>query len=227
MTTTQIYGAYRIGSSRQLTEAQLQQLAILFSQPLKKADEPLAGRSSVSIHQIGGMGRIVIKSYTRGGWVYRVVKRRYLKWGKPRGQKEFELLQKVRQLGINAPEPIAQAHRGRPFYLAWLVTRAIHQPLSLARLSLLDEVKTQAAMTSVTAQISVLIQNGILHVDLHPGNIIVDAANNVYLLDFDRGQIGHTISAKLKDRYLARWQRAVRKHCLPPVLIEMMQKGLK
>ena len=227
MTTSQTYGAYRLESSRPLSDTQLRLLAEFFNQPPKKTAAPLDGRSSVSFHQLDGIGPIVIKNYTRGGLVYRVVKRRYLKWGKTRGQREFELLQKVRKLGINAPEPVAQAYCGTLFYKAWLVTRAIHQPQSLARLSLLDEDKTRVALNSAVEQISLLIQHTILHVDLHPGNIIVDSTEKVYLLDFDRGQVYHGNRKKLRDRYLARWQRAVRKHGLPTFLIEMMQKRLK
>ena len=154
------------------------------------------------------------------------IKRRYLKFGKTRSQREFELLNIVGTLGINIPQPIAYAHRGRLFYRAWLVTREIHQPLSLARLSLQDEKKTKTAMASVIEQISLLLQNDILHVDLHPGNVVVDATGKVYLLDFDKGTVYYGNRQKLINRYLSRWQRAVNKHGLPKVLTEMMQNGL-
>jgi 3-deoxy-D-manno-octulosonic acid kinase len=112
------------------------------------------------------------------------------------------------------------------FYRAWLVTCQIQQPVSLARLSLLDEKTTKTVMKSVIEQISSLIQNDILHIDLHPGNIVMDAAGIVYLLDFDKGRIYHGNRQKLKNKYLARWQRAVFKHRLPEILIEMLQAGL-
>ena len=154
------------------------------------------------------------------------IKRRYLKFGKTRAQREFELLDIVGTLGIKVPQPIAYAYRDRLLYRAWLVTREIHQPLSLARLSLQDEKKTGTAMVSVIEQISSLIQNNILHVDLHPGNVVVDAAGKVYLLDFDKGSVYHGNRQKLKNRYLTRWQRAVAKHRLPGMLTEMLQAGL-
>ena len=82
-------------------------------------------------------------------------------------------------------------------------------------------------MHSVIEQISALIQNDILHVDLHPGNVLVDAAGKVYLLDFDKGSVYHGNRQKLKNRYITRWKRAVNKHGLPKFLAEMMQNGLK
>ena len=226
MMTTRTYGDLHIGSSLRLTEEQLQQLVGLFKLAPQKASAPLGGRSSVSVHQIDGLGPVVLKHYTRGGLLHHVVKHRYLKLGRTRCQLEYDLLLKIRELGINAPEPVARAYRGRLFYLAWLVTREIPKPLSLARLSLQDEGKARAAMHSAIGQISVLVEHHILHVDLHPGNVVVDGGGTVYLLDFDKGHVYRGSREQLKDRYISRWRRAVVKHRLPDFLAEMMQEGL-
>ena len=219
--------SYHFGFSLNLTESQLRPLTGLFHHPDPAGGEVLGGRTSVTTMQLEGIGSVVIKHYRRGGLMRYFIKRRYLKFGKTRARREFEMLAFAGALGINVPEPIAYAHRGRLFYRAWLVTREIHQPLSLARLSLQDEDKTTTAMHSVIEQISALIQNDILHVDLHPGNVLVDAAGKVYLLDFDKGSVCHGNRQKLKNRYITRWKRAVNKHGLPKLLAEMMQNGLK
>ncbi len=219
--------SYRFGFSVNLTESQLRTLTGLFHHPDPAGVSVLGGRTSVTPLQLDGIGSVVIKHYRRGGLMRYFIKRRYLRFGKTRAQPEFELLDIVGTLGLNVPQPIAYAHRGRLFYRAWLVTRQIHQPLSLARLSLQDQKKTGTAMESVIEQISMLIRNDILHVDLHPGNVVVDAAGKVYLLDFDKGHRFHGNRPKLKSRYLARWQRAVVKHRLPGFLTDMIQKGLK
>lgn len=226
MTLTQTYGTYHFGSSHQLTEQQMHRLIGLFNRQPPRSTSPLDGRSSVAVDEVEGIGPVVVKYYTRGGLVYHVVKRRYLKLGKTRGQLEHELLQKVRDLGINAPQPIVHAYRGHLFYLAWLVTREISQPLSLARLSLQDEKHAREAMKSVIEQISLLIQNNILHVDLHPGNVVVGEEDQVFLVDFDKGHVYPGGRKKLRDRYIARWQRAVIKHRLPEMLGEMIRAGL-
>jgi 3-deoxy-D-manno-octulosonic acid kinase len=218
--------SYHIGFLLNLTDSQLGTLAGLFDYSGPIGVSVLGGRTAATPAQLDGIGSVVIKHYRRGGLMRHFIKRRYLKFGKTRSQREFELLNIVGTLGINIPQPIAYAHRGRLFYRAWLVTREIHQPLSLARLSLQDEKKTKTAMASVIEQISLLLQNDILHVDLHPGNAVVDAAGKVYLLDFDKGRVYHGSRQKLKDRYLARWQRAVKKHSLPEMLTEILQAGL-
>ena len=217
---------YQFGFSLNLTDSHLSTLAGFFHHPDPIGVSVLGGRTSLTPAQLNGIGSVVIKHYRRGGLLRHFIKQRYLKLGKTRAQIEFELLQVVRNLGINAPEPVAYAHHGCIFYQAWLVSRAIKYPLSLALLSLKDEKKTHQAMESVIGQISLLIQNDILHVDLHPGNIVVDGADQIFIVDFDKGQIHHGSRKKLRNRYLTRWQRAVTKHRLPVMLFERLQAGL-
>jgi len=219
--------SYHFGFSLNLTDSQLQTLTILFHHPDPSGVSVLGGRTSVTPAQLDGIGSVVIKHYRRGGVMRYFIKRRYLKFGKTRAQREFELLDIVGNLGLNVPQPVAYAHHSRLFYRAWLVTCEIHQPLSLARLSLQDKENTSTAMESVIEQISSLIQNKILHVDLHPGNVVVDAAGKVYLLDFDKGSVYHGNRQKLKNRYLTRWQRAVTKHRLPVMLSDTLRTGLE
>jgi 3-deoxy-D-manno-octulosonic acid kinase len=218
--------SYHFGFYLNLTDSQLRTLTGLFHHPGPSGVSALGGRTSVTPAQLNGIGSVVIKHYRRGGLMRYFIKQRYLKLGKTRAQIEFEMLQVVRNLGINAPEPVAYAHRGCIFYQAWLISRAIKHPLSLALLSLKDEKKTRQAMESVIGQISLLIQNDILHVDLHPGNIVVDGADQIFLVDFDKGQIHPGSKEKLRNRYLTRWQRAVTKHRLPDILTEMLLAGL-
>lgn len=220
------YKAYQFGTGMSLTEVHLNQLIGFFSQPPAVSDAVLGGRSSVGHHQLETLGPIVVKHYKRGGLLGRLVRHRYLKWGKSRSQLEFELLHTALDLGINVPEPMLYASRGRLIYRAWLVTREIETPQSLARLSLDDELRTRQVMASVIGQISRLIDNRIMHVDLHPGNIVVDRKDRVFLLDFDKGKIYRGFKTKLRDRYIKRWQRAVSKHGLPEYLTEMLRSGL-
>jgi len=218
--------SYHFGFYLNLTDSQLRTLTGLFLHPGPSGVSVLGGRTSLTPAQLNGIGSVVIKHYRRGGLMRYFIKQRYLKMGKTRDQIEFEMLQVVRNLGINAPEPVAYAHRGCIFYQAWLVSRAIKHPLSLALLSLKDEKKTRQAMESVIGQISLLIQNDILHVDLHPGNIVVDGADQIFLVDFDKGQIHPGSKEKLRNRYLTRWQRAVTKHRLPDILTDLLLAGL-
>jgi 3-deoxy-D-manno-octulosonic acid kinase len=218
--------AYSIGSSISLTDGQLGTLCRLCQRQTAAGNAVLSGRASASNGRIDGIGPVVVKAYMRGGVVRHLMKRHYLKFGPTRCQQEYELLQTVRHLGVNAPEPVAYAYRGRFCYLGWLITRAIPQPQSLVQLANADATATQGLMPAVIAQISLLIEHRILHVDLHPGNVIIDKAGRAFIVDFDKGRVFPGARKKLRNLYLRRWQRAVRKHGLPMVLIDTLQAGL-
>ena len=221
------YDSYQFGSSLDLTQEQIQQLISRFKYPDTVSPTPLSGRRSVARLSIDGIGAVVVKQYTRGGLVRHVVKDKYLKCGKIRCLKEYQLLQTVRNLGISAPQPLAWACRGRLMYSAWLVTRDIFPSQSLAQLSRESEDLAEQAMQATAAQILKLIQHDILHVDLHPGNVIVDSQGHVFLLDFDKGHMYRGGKRQLQKRYVARWKRAVIKHQLPVKLIDLMRSGVK
>lgn len=221
------YDSYHFGFSFELTDQHFQHLIKLFQKPSKISNSILGGRRSVLIEEISTIGSVAVKYYHRGGIVRHFIKKRYFKWGKTRSQKEYELLQKVRGLGINTPEPIAFAYRGRLFYQAWLVTREIKQHQTLANLSIINEERTHFVMKNIIDQVTTLIKSGILHVDLHPGNVIVDNQDRVYILDFDKGSFFTGNINVLKNRYLSRWTRAIQKHRLPWMLDELMRSGLE
>ena len=215
------YNSYHFGSVSDIDDQQLNQLITLFNLEKNSVNSALAGRTSITLARLEGIGSVVIKYYRRGGAIRYLIKKRYLKCGKTRCQIEYELLQKVGSLGINAPEPVAFAYRGHLFYQCWLVTREIRDHQTLVQLSRSNEEQARMAMKAVIKQISMLIKNKILHPDLHPGNVIVDHKNQVYLLDFDKGGIFHGNKNALRTRYLHRWNRAIQKHGLPEMLSEV------
>lgn len=221
-------GSYRFGSTLDLSTHQMHTLIQLFNQPTQSADSTLGGRGSVNFTKLEGIGSIVVKFYTRGGFNRHFNKRTYLKLSsKTRCQIEYEMLKTVRALNVMAPEPIVWACKGNLVYRGWLVTREVKQQHTLAQLSHIDEGETSRAMDFVTAQVATLIEQGIHHVDLHPGNVLVDHKNRVFLLDFDKAHYTHKGPSQLRDRYLQRWHRAVVKHRLPIILVEKLQQGLQ
>ena len=224
---TKTFDSYHFGSAYDLADRQLEQLIMLFNTGTGSVDSVLGGRSSVTIAPLEGVGSVVVKYYTRGGVIRYLVKKRYLRCGKTRCQLEYELLQNVRRLGVSAPEPIAYAFRGGLFYKAWLVTREVEHHETLVELSCADEGHAHIVMKKIVDQVSILINNNIFHVDLHPGNVLVGSGDRVFLVDFDKARLFRGGKNKLRDHYLSRWRRAVIKHRLPRVLCDMMCAGLR
>ena len=220
------YGDYHIGTHKPLTNDQARQLIALFETPTVPTDTALGGRTSVITCEVAGIGKLVIKHYRRGGFISKFNEKTYLGLGKPRCQVEFEMLNRARNTGVGAPEPIVFGYRGRLLYQCWLVTRMIHSHQTLVQLSRVDLPRSLALIDSVVDQIKCLIRAGIRHVDLHPGNIIVDTENKIYFVDFDKAGLTRMNAASLRDHYVKRWKRAVVKHRLAPDLWKRLEAAM-
>jgi len=218
--------SYTFGLSDSMEDKQLEHLIHLFNSPTSHADRILEGRCSVMTTQLESIGSVVIKHYMRGGLIEHINKNRYLKIGKTRCRLEFEVLKKIRSLGVSAPEPVAFASYGNLFYKAWLVTKEISNQQSLSLLSKNDIKRALTAVKQLVKYILILVENKILHVDLHPGNVLVTEDHNVYLIDFDKAHLFNKNKLELKKKYNARWKRAVIKHDLPESLINMFEQEL-
>ena len=221
------YNSYHFGLSTALSDQQLERFVKLFNTLGNRVDSVLGGRTSVKMVRIPGLGPMVVKYYVRGGLIQHFIKRSYLRWGKTRCQIEYEILNKVRHLGIGAPEPVAFAFEGRLFYRCWLITKEIKQHQSLAQLSLSDPDLALSLISQVASQVCTLIQNKIRHVDLHPGNVLVDAKSNIFLIDFDKAYLTRLNTHKLRTKYSDRWKRAVIKHRLPERLWKTLTTELQ
>lgn len=214
------YGSYRFGTSYHLTEEHFGELTSIFNTPplTQNVNIRLSGRVSASSARLTGIGPIIVKHYRRGGLLSYLMKRSYLKWGKTRCQVEYDQLQNACHSGISVPEPIAYAYKGLLFYQAWLITREIPNPLSLANLSILDTERTLTAQKKLIEQMALLIDNNIYHTDLHPGNVLVDSKNCIFIIDFDKAHLYMKSKTNLQKKYIQRWNRAVLKHKLPETL---------
>ena len=196
-----------------------------------KAEGPrvgLAGRAAVRFACLSGIGPVVIKKYCRGGALRFLRSSIHFRAGQVRSEREFEVLEKVRALGIPAPEPVAFAWRGGRWYRAWLVTRHIEDTLTLADISRVDEARAQTVARQLVPLVEKLIANGVFHIDFHPGNEVVDGEGRLSIVDFDKARIvSGRERRRLAERYLRRWRRAVIKHNLSEVLTEVLCSALR
>lgn len=218
---------YVLGTDLELERKDVDHLVRLFEKKPDLMTEILNGRSSVVRDRIFENIPVVIKFYRRGGLIRHVMRDAYLRSGQVRSAAEYAILQKARALGISCPEPLVWAMRGGLFYKAFLVTREIENPQSLVDLCEDNSGRCSDALHKTAAQVSLLIRNRIHHVDLHPGNVLVDNHGNVHIIDFDKAHVSPLNAEKLTHAILKRWKRAVTKYNLPEMMSDVFERELR
>lgn len=156
-------------------------------------------------------GPCVLRHYRRGGWMAPLLGDRYVWNGRSRsrGFAEFALLAELARRGLPVPVPIAaRCQRRGPYYTADLITRTIEGAQTLT------EIITAGRLDGMLAQrVGALVARfhvaGVDHADLNAHNILV-AGDDLWLIDFDRGEI-RTTGTAWKLANLARLKRSLLK----------------
>ena len=152
-----------------------------------------------------------VRHYYRGGLIGKVLNDQYFWTGEnnTRSFREWDLLQQMEASGLPVPVPVAgQYVRSGLYYRADLITRRIPgvEPFS----SRLEKTSSDKELwLAVGKCIARFHAAGFCHADLNAHNIQVDALNQVWILDWDRGtyrQQGNWMVANL-----ARLQRSCHK----------------
>ena len=227
-----VRGPYLIGGREHLSDEVATRIVQLMRHVPDDAPEGvLAGRGYTGIQHVEGLGRVFVKQYAHGGLLRHVTGGSFLCVGPSRSFREFSMLERVRELGLNAPKPMLFVNKGSFFYRTWLFMEEIPNSRNLAEVSRSDKGEDadvlHESMTKLGDQVLALISHKIFHVDLHPGNVLVDAQGKVCIVDYDKAHEFKGSAERLRELYLRRWRRAVIKHKLSPVLTEMMSLTLR
>ncbi|BCS99320.1 hypothetical protein DSLASN_49520 [Desulfoluna limicola] len=212
-------GPYTITSPLPLTKEEGFRLTEALPATLNQNETTLGGRGSVRfLDGISGKS-VAIKPYLRGGLIGKVNRRYYLERGKSRAAKEHEILFKLSGTAAKTPTSLGTIESGRFLRSCWLLMENIPHDHTLATAPL-DENERNTIFNRLAPQIKALLDLGIHHVDLHPGNIIVTREGHPVLIDFDKAREGVSDRKALSELYVKRWTRAVKKHKLPENLSE-------
>lgn len=138
---------------------------------------------------------MVLKHYHRGGWIGKLVKDTYSRFGlpwrrEPRMWEEFRLLTRMRKLGLPVPEPVAARYQLTSLltYRGDLITRKISNSRTLSD-CLLEGGLTAKQWQAIGHTISRFHANRVCHADLNAHNILLDSAGHIHLIDFDKSDI--------------------------------------
>jgi len=173
-------------------------------------EDAQGGRGSISFLRLGD-ARLVLRRYLRGGLVAKLSRDRYLWLGEERTRafREFRLLARLRELSLPVPKPVAARYRrGLLAYRGELVTELLPGTETLAARWLAGR-DSRDDWEGAGRCIRRFHDAGVQHADLNAHNIMLGAADGVWLLDFDRGRLREP--GAWQQRVLARLARSVQK----------------
>ena len=154
----------------------------------------------------------VLRHYHRGGFMSRWLTDQFLWTGQDRTRafREWMLLQRLTELGLPSPRPVAcRVVRRGLIYSADLITERIRDVVPLS-VRLVEDGLGPDGWNSVGRMVALFHRHNVFHADLTAHNIQIDTAGKLFLLDFDRGKIMPGPGAWMR-RNLARLQRSLNK----------------
>jgi 3-deoxy-D-manno-octulosonic acid kinase len=162
--------------------------------------------------------RLALRHYRRGGLVGKLVRDAYLWLGERRTRpfREWYLTYHLRRHGLPVPAPVAARYRrSGATYTGDLITERIDGARSLAA-RLAEGSVPLADWVAVGRCLRRFHEFGAFHADLNAHNILFDAADKVWVLDFDRGRLRER--GLWRDANLVRLRRSLLKISdpLPP-----------
>lgn len=194
------------------------------------------GRGAVAEFEAAGE-RLVLRRYRRGGMVRHLLDDSFLH-GPLRSLREtrpvLELLAHalLRQAKVNVPEPAAVLVRRTGLGLAYegaILTVLLPETdnfLSLAKTR--EPQKLTEVAEAAGREARRMLDAGIMHRDLHLGNVLVDRDGRPWLIDFDRCRfVGRLPVVEQQRAALAeRWRRSAEKHGVDSALTHAFVSGL-
>jgi 3-deoxy-D-manno-octulosonic acid kinase len=135
-----------------------------------------------------GQQQWALRHYRRGGVAGRVLVDRFLWLGESlsRSFREWRMLARLHAAGLPVPQPVAAGWRRRGLsYVADLATIRIPAATPLSERLAAGTVVDWPAIGRVLRDFH---SAGACHADLNAHNILIDAAGQAWVLDFDRGR---------------------------------------
>ena len=138
-----------------------------------------------------GTTQWALRHYRRGGFIAHVSADRYVWAGESRVRAfvEWRLLQALVRLELPVPRPVAARYQRRGLlYRCDLITRRIPAALPMS-VRLERDALPETTWRAIGATVARLHAAGVDHADLNAHNILLDDADQVSVIDFDRGRL--------------------------------------
>jgi len=231
-----------------LENASLPKQAVL---PKQAEDKPRLSRGEVWVVDVDGERKAVVRPMLRGGLVGKFNRDLFFSPRLPglgvknRAEKELALTDYLFSQGLAVAKPllgmasncfgslfsrqyfVSEFLAGHENLLALLAPSSISQD-NKSNLAIPLEGLLAGALENAGAEAARLAEMRVWHVDLHPGNVLLnESLGKIRLIDFDKARVcGDLKVSDLKARYLVRWERSVKKHALSPSVGALFARGL-
>lgn len=175
-------------------------------------EEVASGRGGARRMTLPGGKVVYVRHYLRGGLMRFVVKDLFL-LRPPRPVRELEVTEAARAAGCRVPIVHAVAvEESGPWYRGWIVTSAIEGARAFIDVLLAGEEAERGRLLSAAGRaIRELHDAGVYHPDLNGHNLLIDAASEVAIIDFDRAVLAAPGSHRLAEKGRDRFWRSLRK----------------
>jgi len=141
------------------------------------------------MHTVGR--RYVLRHYRRGGLITHLSADRYVWRGAARTRPfaEWQLMYHLWHAGLPVPAPVGARYRKSGLtYTGDLITERLVDSASLA-VRLAEGALPTVQWIAIGSCIRRFHDRGVQHADLNVHNVLLDEAQAVYLVDFDRGRL--------------------------------------
>ena len=148
----------------------------------------------------------VLRHYKRGGLIAKLIKQYYVYTGaeRTRSWAEFRVLLHLCNKSVPVPKPLAALWRRRFLgYKAAIIVARVPQALPIAHQ--LENVCAKAVAIAVKQ----MHDARVWHADLNVFNILIDAQQQIHLIDFDKAQLLPVVTPKQRQNNLQRLQRSL------------------
>ncbi len=212
------------------------------------ATGPRFGRGRVARVDAGGIS-LISRPYLRGGLISRINSDTFFRippWSSFRMFAELRVLSALSLQGVAVPRPAGAIVHPLVQFGAFSVYRGLILTEEIpAAKNLLFSVVEARSLPQASADAPPLfsaervcreagrqarrsLELGVFHPDLHPGNVLYDPSGKTYLIDFDRARLSYDrpLGLEWRRRTIARWNRSVEKHLLPPICRTAFIDGL-
>ena len=173
---------------REINEDRFHPSGWLHAEPVSAA-LGAAGRGRTMF--IGNVPRqFVLRHYMRGGLIGKIVRDAYFWVGEDQSRPfaEWRMLAKMADSGLRVPRPAAARYcRRGPLYTADIITVRIPNVVSLS--GYIEDRPPPEFWQSLGAAVQDFHGKGVYHADMNAYNLQIDSDGDVWMLDFDRGQL--------------------------------------